>query len=551
MKPSNKRQQIIIAALIAVILGAGAIASTQYFFRLDMTADKSFSISKVSRNLFKEIPEQVRIVYYVSGRLYKERPEPKRVEDLLREYASTSRGKIRVEVVDPDATGEAGTVERLGIPPQQYQVTDKNQASVATVYTGVLIQYLDRQEILPTVFQTETLEYDLTRAVRKAVSGKERVAEVLIGDPDKTWTDNYTILLKALKNAGWEVRERTAGRLVGADVSLLIVLGNSGLDEFDLYPVNEYVRRGGAALIGMKGVNVNTQYGLTASPVGAEAAFSLLSSWGIKISKELVLDESCLTLPIQVQSPNGGAMVSLVKYAYWVSINQKNVSKENPVTSRFAGLDLYWPSPMEISKVDGLETEVLASSTDKAWRATKDFPLNPQEEYRFYEEKDSTGGKYALAAAVKGTFPDAFAGKKLPERAGAESDWADKKAVAEAKTAVPAKAIVFSSSDFATDLMQYSKGQFGFQAGGADINAEFLLSCADWLSSEDDIVSIRTRSYRDARLNKVEDPDAKRGVIFMTYLVTMAVVPLSVVAYGVIRLVRRKRREKNLRTKEA
>ncbi len=550
MKLDDKKQQAVIAGLIAAIIALGAAVSVRFFFRIDLTKDRAFSISKVSRELFKEIPEQVRLVYYVSDRLYKERPEPKRVEDMLREYAATSRGKIIVEVVDPESTGDAGAVERMGIPAQQYQVTERNQASVATVYTGVVVQYLDRQEVLPVVIRTETLEYDLTRAIRKAVAGKDRIAEVLVGDPDKTWSNNYTLLAKAMKSAGWEVRERQAGELIGADVSLLLVLGNSGLDDFDLYPVSEYLQRGGSAILGFKGVNVNAQYGLFALPIDEPASFDLLSAYGVRIPKELVYDEACLTLPIQVQSPYGGAMMSLVSYNPWVTVLEPNVSKKNPVTSSFMGLDLFWPSPLELSTVEGIESEVLAFSSDKAWRVTKDFPVNPQESYRFQDEKAANTGKYVLAAALQGAFPDAFAGKPLPKRDGVESDWDKGAPGAPSGGSAKSRAVVLSSSDFATDLMQYSKGQFG-QRDGPDINAEFVLACADWLSSEDDIVSIRTRNYRDARLNKIRDPETKSAVIFLTYLLTLAIVPLGVVAYGIVRFARRRRHAKILKAKEA
>jgi gliding-associated putative ABC transporter substrate-binding component GldG len=548
VKLSNKRQQTLIAALMGAALLLAAIASTQYFFRLDLTQDKAFSISKVSKNLFKEIPEQLRIVYYVSDRLYKERPEPKRVEDMLREYASSSRGRISVDVLDPEKTGEAATIERFGIMPQQYQVVEKNQASVASVYTGILIQYMDKQEVLPLVFQTASLEYDLTKAIRKVVSGKDMVAMVLLGDSEKTWDQNYKILSDVLKDSGWEVRMAEAGKLVPEDVSLLIVLGNNNLDEFDLYPVNQYLQRGGRAFLAFKGVDISTSYGIYAMEMENSSSLDMLSAWGVTLSKELVLDQSCLTIPIQVASPFGGTMISMVKYPHWVSIIEENVDANNPVTSRFAGLDLFWPSPLSVQPKEGLKVTVLARSTKYAWRSTKDFPVNPQDEMSFYAENASTAGQYDLALTLEGQFPDAFAGKPLPQREGVESDWKDK---APATTSAPGRAVLVSSSDFATDLMQYSRSQLFSAQTGKDTNAEFIASCADWLASDDDLVSIRTRSYRDTRLNKIEDAKAKQTMQFFVYLTTLVLVPMGVVAYGVVRVVRRRRHAKSLSAKEA
>lgn len=551
MALNRKQRESIIAGLIALVLVLGAVASGVFFFRVDMTQDKAFSISKTSRELFKEIPEQLRIVYYVSNRLLSERPEPKRVEDMLREYASTSRGKIRVDVVDPEASGDAGTVERLGILPQQYQVIERNQSSVATVYTGVVIQYMERQEILPVVFRTETLEYDLTRAIRKVVRGKGQVAEVLVGDTDKTWANDYKTIADALKASGWDVREAQAGKLIGDDVNLLLVFGNSKLDDFDLYPVNQYVRRGGAAFFAVKGVDVVTQYGLFAAAIDTPSVFDMLKAYGVTVAKELVLDPYCLTIPFQVQSPYGGSMISLVKYPHWISVDSRFVSATNPITSRFQGLDLFWPSPMTLAAPQGVTAEVLVKSSDKAWRSTSNFPINPQDEASFYAESQSTKGQYVLAAALTGTFPDAFAGKSLPKREGTPADWEPKKGEppAQAPAASPSRIIVVSSADFATELMTYSRNQSG-RSGEQDLNASFILSSADWLSSSDDIVSIRTRNYRDTRLNLIADPKAKDGMILATYIVVLGIVPLLVVGYGIVRLMRRRGREKGLRVKE-
>jgi ABC-2 type transport system permease protein len=531
------REDNVTLLLVLLVTVLAVVASGIFYFRIDMTADRSFSLSKVSRGLYKQIDEQVRITYFISDRLMKEQSNPKRIEDLLRSYAATSRGRISVDVVDPDSSNQAQAMQEYGIPAQQYQVIEKNQESVANVYTGILIQYVDRFEVIPVAWDPSVLEYEVTRSILKAVKGTKSVVEVLVGDADKTWANNYKIMASALQQGGWTVRECQAGEEIGNDVELLIVLGNSKLDDFDLYPVDQYLMRGGRALFAVKGVDVMTSY-MYAMPVANDSVLNMLKGYGADIKKELLLDKSCITSPFQIQDQNGQVGYSIVSYPYWVVVNEKYLSKSSQLTSKFAGLDLMWPSPLELVAVPGVNGEMIASSTPKAWKSTKNFDISPQNQAAFYMEATTTAGQYGLAATLEGKLPSYFKGKKIPTREGQKTAW---KEPVDAQAA--ARIVVIPSSDFLADiLINYTK---------SDFNVTFATSCADWLGSDSNLLSIKTRSYRDDRLNKIEDPDTQNTLIFLTYLICMGLVPLGVAGFGVFRFIRRKNRAKQGMSKEA
>jgi ABC-type uncharacterized transport system involved in gliding motility auxiliary subunit len=125
----NKRQTIIISALSIACFFLALLISTRLWFRLDLTKGQAYTISKVSRELSKEIPDEVRITYYVSEKLAKVDPTPGEIEDLLREYAAYSRSKIRVAIKDPAKANLVNEVQQLGIPAQQFQVVEQDQAT--------------------------------------------------------------------------------------------------------------------------------------------------------------------------------------------------------------------------------------------------------------------------------------------------------------------------------------------------------------------------------------------------------------------------------------
>jgi ABC-type uncharacterized transport system involved in gliding motility auxiliary subunit len=242
----TKRQvtTITILSLAAMILIA--LISQRLWFRLDLTATRAYTISPVSRNLHTEIPDQVRITYYISEKLSAIHPAPRELEDLLREYAAYSRGRIRLTVRDPVKAELNREVEALGIIPQQIEVVEKDQTNIATVYSGIVIEYLDETDVIPFAFNPETLEYDLTSRIRTLVRGTTREAAFLVGDPRKEWSRDYAILNQAFAQSGFRVRVIRPGDEIPDSLPSLFVLGGvEDLDDWALYRIDRYIQGGG------------------------------------------------------------------------------------------------------------------------------------------------------------------------------------------------------------------------------------------------------------------------------------------------------------------
>ena len=176
----NQARLLTLLALAAFVLAF--LISNRVFFRIDMTRDRAYTISEASRNLHREISDVVTITYFVSDRLSYAHPLPGEIADLIREYASHSRGRIRFIQRDPSRAEITREVEALGIIPQRIQVVERNETTVATVYSGILIEYLDRESVMPVVFSLETLEYDLSSRIRSLVRNTERVLGVIVAD---------------------------------------------------------------------------------------------------------------------------------------------------------------------------------------------------------------------------------------------------------------------------------------------------------------------------------------------------------------------------------
>jgi ABC-type uncharacterized transport system involved in gliding motility auxiliary subunit len=232
----------------------------------------------------------------------------------------------------------------------------------------------------------------------------------------------------------------------------------------------------------------------------------------------------------------GGIAIRYVRYPLWVVTRPEFRDPKNPLTARLAGLDLFWPSPLEIVKKPGVEATELVKSSDKAWLQTKDFAVGPDDEYRYSAEAGSTTGQYLLAASLSGAFGPAYAGKPVPKREGA----AALPPLPESPRS--SRIVVVGSSDFANDLMGMTS---------SDFNASFVADAAEWLASGDELVAIKSRSARDTRLNKVREPEKRIALMSLAYGINLILVPGAVIAFGAIRAGKRKRAAKALERGEA
>ncbi|MDR1948668.1 MAG: GldG family protein [Spirochaetaceae bacterium] len=524
----TKRQATILAVLSVSALILALLLSGRIWFRLDLTKTRAHTISRVSRNLRDEIPDEVRITYYVSDKLASIHPIPGEIEDLLREYAAHSRGRIRFIRRDPLKANLTESVEQLGLLPQQIQTVERDEASIATVYTGILIEYLDKTEVIPVVFALDTLEYDLTSRIRALVGGRERELGVIVADGGKQWSENYGYLNQALVQSGFSVRLISPGEELADTLPALFVLGGAeGLDEWALYRIDRYIQGGGRVLFALDGVAVETQYGLSARAMASEGLLAMVASYGAAVKPELVLDSTALTLPFQSSGPGGSLQIRLIRYPHWIGVLESNGNPGHPISAGFAGVDVFWTSPVEINPPPGVEGSPLFSSTPDAWLQTGDFQINPDTPYLFTREEPDTRGVKVLAAALSGKFPSWFAGKPKPEREGSDEELPDLP-----RETKEGRIVVVGDSDMASAYIQYTRSQR---------NLDFLLQAADWLGNDDDIIGIRNRMVRTGRLDRIVDPERRAAQMAFARILNVVVIPLALIVVGLLLAARRRR----------
>jgi ABC-2 type transport system permease protein len=188
-------------SLTTVLIVSNMIVLNVWLFplrglRLDLTAQKEYSLSVATRDLLSNLQEPLLVRGYFSERTHPLlAPLVPRIRDLLQEYEIASQGKLELEIIDPtrDPDQEAEANNVYGIQPTPFQVAGRYESSVINSYFNLLIRYGDQSVVLGygDLIEVErrrddsldvslrNLEYDLTRSIKKVVYGFQSVDAVL------------------------------------------------------------------------------------------------------------------------------------------------------------------------------------------------------------------------------------------------------------------------------------------------------------------------------------------------------------------------------------
>jgi ABC-type uncharacterized transport system involved in gliding motility auxiliary subunit len=518
MSIQKKRERVLLFLTLAVF-AVVVINLNLFSARLDLTSGGAYSISQASKAVMAQAKDQVTATYYLSKKLTDQYPLTQGYADLLSEYGAASNGRVKVRIVDPKESGQLNDMQRLGLQGAPMQVIEENQNTETIIYSGVVLQYQDRQEVLPFLNPQDpaelgTFEYDLTNRISKLITQKQKTIAFLSADPSRTLQKDFTVVSQELAKEA-TFRQVQPGDAVG-DATVLVVVGSKGFTKPLVKTIDDYLMKGGKVLFAVDGISVdlNSQQGL-ALPLTDNELLKALEAWGVHVDQAMLLD-GAYNNRVPFQTPQG---VMYRPYPQWPQILPKDTSTTNPVTARFGGLSVLWASPLSAVEKTGVKAESLAWTSEKSWVVKDNMSINPDAAMQSAMMPGIKMSKHDVALALTGTF--ASAADPVPGAAPVVSP--------------PTRMIVVGSSQFLSD--------FAMKIVNNDQNAVFADTAVDWLAQEDNLLSIKTRAYRDKSLTLLQDTNVRSATSWSLTIFNLVLVPLALIAWAVVRLLRRRARE--------
>lgn len=164
-KGSENYTKFFIYLIVIILIN---LASTTFFFRVDLTENNSYSISKASKEVVSTLSEPLTInVFFTKNLPAPHNSTEQYIRDLLEEYSLSSNQFFNYRFFDVspdegDTTPEAKKNQELarsyGVHPIQIQIVDNDEVKFQKAYMGLVIIHGDIIERIPTITSTEMLE---------------------------------------------------------------------------------------------------------------------------------------------------------------------------------------------------------------------------------------------------------------------------------------------------------------------------------------------------------------------------------------------------------
>ena len=172
-KTKEKYFKFLIYFIVIVLIN---IAGVSLFYRVDLTANKLYSLSDASKKVVKTLSEPLTVKIFFSKNLPAPHNNTERyLHDLMEEYASYSNKFFNYRFYDVTSK-DAGLTEAAdknrkiaedyGISPVQIRIIENDELQFKQAYMGLVIIHGDLIEKIPAITSTQGLEYKITTAIQ-------------------------------------------------------------------------------------------------------------------------------------------------------------------------------------------------------------------------------------------------------------------------------------------------------------------------------------------------------------------------------------------------
>lgn len=307
-------------ALVLVILVFLALLAEQYPWRWDLTAEKSQSLTEVTRNLLAEVKEPLKMTaFYPEGE-----NERRRARELLEVYHYRNH-LVSYTFVDP---------ERQPLVAKQ----------AGYRYPGnVLLEYQERKQMA-----ANATEDAITNAMRKLLHPEPKKLYFLTGHGERGLKDakrgGFQTAKQALENEGFTVAELNllTQTEVPADATVVVVAGpEKPLFPNEIEALKSYLDRGGHLLVLLE-------------PFHDAGLKDFLAAYGIELDNRMILDVN------QVSRALGASITMPLVITYG----------DHRITQDFTNVVTLYPlaRPLHVKESPaGVHLFELAKTTDTSW----------------------------------------------------------------------------------------------------------------------------------------------------------------------------------------
>src|ERR1035437_989231 len=525
----GKHKNILLAfGLIATI-----IISFFYFFRIDLTSDKRFSIAEPSKKLMAKVDAPLEVTVYLDGDLNPSFQRLKRsTAELLEELSVYSNKTIHIKYENPSLSDtqeerekKYAELQQRGLSATAVYERDKEGKSIQKViFPWLEISYNGKK--LPICLlknirgnsgeenlniSIENLEFEITDGIRQLINKEVSKIAFIEGHGELNDAETYDIS-KALSHYFQVDRGvlATDASILNNYKAIIIAKPTTPFSESDKYIIDQYIMNGGRVLWILDAVRVSKE---NLSATGLSPAIELdvnlsdqLFRYGVRINPVILQDVQCASIPINIAPKNATPQF---EPSPWFYAPLLLASGAHPVTRNISEVRAEFCSGIDlVGDNKRVDSQLLLASSDNTHiigtPTTIDLSQVPNPNDKAYFNLSYV----PVAVALEGVFESDFANRMAPK--GLTNTQPLKQISTRTRQIVVAdgdiirnetNGVASDSTTIPLGFDRYMNQQLG--------NKEFVLNSVLYLTDNEGWMQLRNRTLKLRLLNKQLSSDEK------------------------------------------
>lgn len=576
MNNSKKyKKSALIGLLVSlVVLISVNIIFSYLYVRIDLTQDKRNSLSETTIDMLKNLNEKVYIKVYMKG---ENQPADydffaQKTEDILQEFRRYSKN-IYFEFIDPvkgksqeESKAIYNEFYKKGLSPIPISKEDASGFSTHFIVPGAMISYKVKEAPSTLVvsdpngadwlnYSVQELEYNLVTTIRQLVNPKVHKVAFTDGHGELDfWNTSWMMYqlrrfysveritlegkINTLRQISIEDSVKQTIKDNGNKYDVLIIAQpTQPFNDMDKFLIDQHVMRGGKILWLIDATNASIdslqnagEFFALERPLNLN---SLFFKYGVRFNAGLLQDLSCLSIPLPESVIGDKPQYKFWAFPYIVNVvnfsNHPIVRKLKNVKSDFAGTVDFVGGNGDLQKTvlmtSSERTKMVPTPSIVSLGVVKGKPN--MEEFAF---------KYLpMAVLVEGEFNSAYDGI-LP------IEFDTIKELGFVKRSPETRQIFIADGDIIRNFVDKKTNQpfpSGYDIYSRNLydNTDLLLNCVNYLCADDDLLQIRSKSFKIGLLNPQKVREEKQF-----YAIINITIPISIITLmGIIMIIIRKR----------
>lgn len=559
-----KMQQVKSMAFVLITIIIISFVSGHIFVRLDLTADKRYTLSNATRDILGQLDDVIHVRVYLEGDLpVGFRRLRNATQELLDEFRVVAGNHIHYEFIDPVDINDQAVRDDLhqqlynkGLRPTNIEIAERGGGrSQKIIFPGALVSYkgvemtvnllknnpaLTAEQNLNNSMQS--LEYEFISSFYNLASQETMKVAFLEGHGELD-----ELLVAGISDAISRYYDIYRGRIDERDLqslddyrAVIIAKPVRPFTETEKYIIDQYIMNGGKVMWFIDPVAIDLD-----SLTYQSEAIALINDlniddqlfrYGVRINPSLVMDMHCLLIPLNVALAQEQARFVPVPW-YFSPLLAGNDT--HPVTRGLNYVKAEFASVIDTVGSDpAVRSEVLLRTSGETRVVNAPMMVSLEMARQEPDQREFNNPHQPVAVMLEGEFTSVFANRIIPGIIGRE-DPGFRESGQNTRMLVVADGDIIRN-DVTVEGNRPEPLPLGYDrySGQTFGNREFILNALNYLIDESGLMELRTRELQLRLLDRTRVREQKG----MWQMINMGVPLAIVIAFGLLYGWQRKKR---------